>query len=29
MSDLVFGAVVTHGFSTLFPLHATGAGPDE
>jgi hypothetical protein len=29
MSDIVFGALRTHGFSTLFPLHTTEAGPGE
>ena len=29
MSDIVFDALRTHGFSTLFPLHATEGGPRE
>jgi hypothetical protein len=29
MSDIVFGALGTHGFATLFPLHSTEAGRSE
>jgi hypothetical protein len=29
MSDVVFGAIKTHGFATLFPLHRSEAGPGE
>ena len=29
MSDIVFSAIETHGFATLFPLHDTEAGPSE
>jgi hypothetical protein len=29
MSDIVFGALQSHGFATLFPLHRSEAGPGE